>query len=50
MKIIRFFKGFFSFNGEEDFVVVDLTTKMIQSMNSRDWGKLRNKKNYMVIK
>jgi len=35
---------------EEDFVVIDLTTKMIQSMNSKDWSRIKNKKNYMVIK
>lgn len=35
---------------DEDFVVVDLTTKMIQSMNSKDWNRLRDKKNYMVIR
>ncbi|MDQ1770053.1 hypothetical protein GQR60_14115 [Labilibaculum sp. A4] len=50
MKILRMIKELFSFSRDEDFVVVDLTTKMIQSMNTKDWGKLQNKKNYMVIK
>lgn len=50
MKILKIIKDWFSFSDSEDFVVVDLTTKMIQSMNSKDWNRLRNKKNYMVIK
>lgn len=50
MKILRMIKEMFSFSRDEDFVVVDLTTKIIQSMNSKDWGRLGNKKNYMVIK
>ncbi len=49
MKIFRMIKEMFS-SIDEDFVVVDLTTKMIQSMNSRDWSRLRDKKNFMVIK
>lgn len=50
MKILRMIKELFSFSRDEDFVVVDLTTKMILSMNSKDWSKLSNKKNFMVIK
>ncbi|MDE5418528.1 hypothetical protein L3049_10960 [Labilibaculum sp. DW002] len=49
MKIFRMIKEMFS-SIDEDFVVVDLTTKMIQSMNSKDWNRLRDKKNYMVIR
>ncbi len=49
MKIFRMIKELFS-SIDEDFVVVDLTTKMIQSMNSRDWSRLRDKKNFMIIK
>jgi zona occludens toxin (predicted ATPase) len=50
MKILRMMKELFSFSRDEDFVVVDLTTKMIQSMNSKDWSRLSDKKNFMVIK
>lgn len=50
MKILRIVKELFSFSRDEDFVVVDLTTKMIQSMNSKDWSRLSDKKNFMVIK
>ncbi|MCT4602753.1 MAG: hypothetical protein N4A59_07640 [Marinifilum sp.] len=49
MKLLRKIKDLF-YTVDDDFVVVDLTTKMIQSMNSRDWNRLKNKKNYMVIK
>ncbi len=49
MKIFRMIRELFS-SIDEDFVVVDLTTKMIQSMNSKDWNRLRNKKNFMIIK
>ncbi|WP_209319797.1 hypothetical protein [Ancylomarina longa] len=35
---------------DEDFVVIDLTTKVIQSMNSKEWTRMKNKKNFMVIK
>ncbi|MBI9056927.1 MAG: hypothetical protein JEZ01_04060 [Labilibaculum sp.] len=49
MRIFRMIKEMFS-SIDEDFVVVDLTTKMIQSMNSKDWNRLRDKKNYMVIR
>jgi hypothetical protein len=50
MKILRMIKELFSFSTDEDFVVVDLTTKIIQSMNSKDWSRLSDKKNYKVIK
>jgi hypothetical protein len=50
MKILRMIKEMFSFSTDEDFVVVDLTTKIIQSMNSKDWSRLSDKKNYKVIK
>jgi hypothetical protein len=49
MKLLKKLKRLF-YTEDEDFVVVDLTTKMIQSMNSRDWSRLKNKKNFMVIK
>jgi hypothetical protein len=49
MKILKKLRHLF-YTEEEDFVVVDLTTKMIQSMNSKDWSRLKNKKNFMVIK
>ena len=49
MKILKKLKQLFYAEGE-DFVVVDLTTKMIQSMNARDWSRLKDKKNFMVIK
>ncbi|PKQ62481.1 hypothetical protein BZG02_12190 [Labilibaculum filiforme] len=50
MNIFSKIKELFSFSRDEDFIVVDLTTKIIQSMNSKDWSRLQNKKNYMVIK
>ncbi|WP_421917830.1 hypothetical protein [Marinifilum sp.] len=49
MKLFKKLKELF-YAVDEDFVVVDLTTKMIQSMNSRDWNRLKDKKKYMVIK
>jgi hypothetical protein len=49
MKIFKKLKQLF-FSPDEDLVVVNLTTKMIQSMSMRDWGRLKNKKNFMVIK
>lgn len=49
MKLLKKLKDLF-YTVEDDFVVVDLTTKMIQSMNSREWNRLKNKKNFMVIK
>ena len=49
MKLLKKLKELF-YTVDEDFVVVDLTTKMIQSMNARDWNRLKDKKNYMVIK
>ncbi|MCY1636070.1 hypothetical protein [Marinifilum sp. D737] len=49
MKLLKKLKDLF-YTAEDDFVVVDLTTKMIQSMNSREWNRLKNKKNFMVIK
>ena len=49
MKLFRRIKELF-FTEDDDFVVVDLTTKMIQSMNMRDWNRIKNKKNFMVIK
>ena len=49
MKLFKKIKELF-YTVDEDFVVVDLTTKMIQSMNARDWNRLKDKKNYMVIK
>nr|WP_320118014.1 hypothetical protein [uncultured Marinifilum sp.] len=49
MKLFRKIKELF-FTAEDDFVVVDLNTKMIQSMNARDWNRIKNKKNFMVIK
>ena len=49
MKIFTRIKQLFK-SVEEDFVVVDLTTKIIQSMNSKEWSRLKNKKNFMVIK
>ncbi|WP_372752926.1 hypothetical protein [Labilibaculum sp.] len=50
MKMIRKMKELFTFSQNEDFVVVDLTTKIIHSMNSRDWSRLRDKKKFMIIK
>ncbi|WP_321280070.1 hypothetical protein [Marinifilum fragile] len=49
MKLLKKLKDLF-YTVDDDFVVVDLTTKMIQSMNARDWNRLKNKKNFMVIK
>ena len=49
MKLLKRIKDLF-FTEDDDFVVVDLTTKMIQSMNMRDWNRIKNKKNFMVIK
>ncbi|WP_193323677.1 hypothetical protein [Marinifilum sp. N1E240] len=49
MKLFKRIKELF-FTEDDDFVVVDLTTKMIQSMNMRDWNRIKNKKNFMVIK
>jgi phage anti-repressor protein len=49
MKLLKRIKELF-FTEDDDFVVVDLTTKMIQSMNMRDWNRIKNKKNFMVIK
>jgi excinuclease UvrABC nuclease subunit len=49
MKLLKKIKDLF-YTVEDDFVVVDLTTKMIQSMNPKDWNRLKDKKNYMVIK
>lgn len=49
MKLFRKIKELL-FTADEDFVVVDLNTKMIQSMNARDWNRIKNKKNFMVIK
>lgn len=49
MKLLKKIKELF-YAVDEDFVVVDLTTKMIQSMNAKDWNRLKDKKNYMVIK
>jgi hypothetical protein len=48
--MIRKIKELFTFSRDEDFVVVDLTTKIIHSMNSKDWSRLRDKKKFMVIK
>jgi len=49
MRLLKKIKELF-FTEDDDFVVVDLTTKMIQSMNMRDWNRIKNKKNFMVIK
>ena len=49
MKLLKKIKELF-YAVDEDFVVVDLTTKMIQSMNAKDWNRLKDKKNYLVIK
>jgi hypothetical protein len=49
MKLLKKIKDLF-LTTDEEFVVINLTTKIIQSMNSKDWNRLKNKKNYMVIK
>ena len=50
MILFRTLKKIFFFAEIEDLVVVDMKTKMIQSMSSKEWGKLKNKQNFMIVK
>lgn len=50
MFIFRAFKKLFNHSEDDDLVVVDVKTKLIQSMSSREWCRLKNKQNYIIIK
>lgn len=49
-RIVMIFKSWLSYSDSDDLVVVDLTTKLIQSMSPREWSRLKDKQNFMIVK